>query len=122
MRGICIAKENNWRGLVIEISAPTNEFERASKGGRCYLRNTEGDPEIDEPSSMLLDVANRLQSVFVGVGTPLVGATIDWIDESGDGRVRRRCGYRYDWDGVGVSILSHPEGLCRMCFFESRWQ
>jgi len=81
---------------VIEITAPANEFERASSGVRCHLKNTEDEPEIDEPTGTLLDAANRLQRVFVSVGTPLASVTIDWIDESGDGKIGRRCRYRYD--------------------------
>jgi len=94
--GLRIAKENSWVGLVIEITAPANQFERASGGVRCHVKNTVGEPEIDEPSGALLDAANRLQNLFTSVGTPLAGATIDWIDERGDGKVRRRCRYRYD--------------------------
>lgn len=94
--GIRIANENHWRGLVIGINAPANELERASSGVRCQLQSTEDEPEIDEPSAVLLDAANRLQRVFVSAGTPLAGATIDWIEENGDGKVSRRCRYRYD--------------------------
>lgn len=93
--GVRIARENRWRGLVIEITAPTNVYERATSGVRCHLKDTGEKPEIDEPSAALLDAANRLQNLFVRVGTPLAGVTIDWIDEKGDGRICQRCRYTY---------------------------
>lgn len=94
--GLRIARENKWRGLLIEITARANPDGRPSRGVSCQIRNTVGEPEVDEPSRILLDAANQLQNLFVSVGTPLAGATIDWIDEKGDGKVRRRCRYRYE--------------------------
>lgn len=94
--GLRIAKENNWRGLVIEITAPAHKFEHASSGVRCHLKDVGGDPEIDEPTGALLDAANRLQNIFASVGTPFAGAVIDWVDEKGDGKVFRQCSYRYE--------------------------
>ena len=81
---------------MIEIIAISRGFHGVESGVRCCLKNTVGLPEVDEPSATLLDSAKRLQNLFTSVGTPLVGATVDWIDENGDGRVRRRCRYRYD--------------------------
>ena len=66
-------------------------------GVRCTLRNEACLAEVDEPSASILDAALRLQELYIRVGTPLKGATIDWIGSGeNDGKVRRRCSYRYD--------------------------
>ena len=94
--GLRIAKENGWGALVIEMEASQKPIYGVASRLRCSLRNPLASEEIDEPSAELLDAANQLQDVFASVETPLVGAMIDWIDEKGDGRVRRQCSYRYE--------------------------
>jgi len=94
--GLRIAKENGWGALVIEMEASERPIHVATSRLRCSLRNPLAKQEIDEPTAKLLDAVNQLQNVFVSVETPLAGATIDWIDEKGDGRVRRQCSYRYE--------------------------
>jgi len=94
--GLQIARENGWKGLVIEmdICAPAPGAGTASV--RCTLMNGDCLAEVDEPSASMLDAARRLQGLFMRVGTPLAGVTIDWIGSGDDdGRVRRRCSYRY---------------------------
>ena len=94
--GLRIAKDKSWKGLLIgiDISEPTHEGGPASV--RCTLRNGACHAEVDEPSASMLDAARGLQELFMIVGTPLAGATIDWIGSGDDdGRVRRRCSYRY---------------------------
>lgn len=92
--GLRIAQENGWDSLVIDIVADPARCHHPSRGIRCSLRNAGLEPEIDEPTAALLDAAKNLQQIFAGVGTPLAGAIIDWIDQ-GTGR-QRRCRYRYD--------------------------
>lgn len=94
--GLRIARDNSWRGLVIDIVSNRKPFSAIAGIVRCTLRNTAEEHEIDEPSACLLEAAQRLQDVFTSVGTPLAGATIDWVDENRDGKVRQRCRYRYD--------------------------
>jgi len=94
--GLRIAKDNGWGGLVIEMVSARRGIHGSANGLRCSLVNPLVAEEIDEPSARLLDAADQLQGVFVNVGTPLAGATMDWIDESGDGNVRRRCSFRYE--------------------------
>jgi hypothetical protein len=62
---------------------------------RCFLRNPLDARAIVEPSARLLDAAQALYSLFAEVGTPFRSVTIDWGDEAGDGKVRRRCCYEY---------------------------
>jgi len=94
--GLRIARDNGWHGLVIEITAARHPLDGRFGAVRCCLRNTGPDPEIDEPTAALLDHANLLQEAFSRAGTPLAGATIDWIDEKNDGSLCRRCRYRYE--------------------------
>jgi hypothetical protein len=94
--GLRIAKENRWSGLVIEIDISPPTLGVGSVSVRCTLMNGSCHAEVDEPSASMLDAARRLQELFMNVGTPLAGATIDWIGSGDDdGRVRRRCSYRY---------------------------
>lgn len=95
--GLRIARENRWKGLVVEIAIFGRTFGVGSVNVRCTLINSTSIAEVDEPSAAMLDSARRLQELFVSVGTPLSGATIDWIgSRDNDGRVRRRCSFRYD--------------------------
>jgi hypothetical protein len=95
--GLRIARGNSWKGIIIEIAMSGLRHGTGSTNVRCTLRNATCTAEVDEPSAAMLDAARRLQELFMSVGTPLAGATIDWISSGdNDGTVRRRCRYRYD--------------------------
>lgn len=95
--GLRIAKDNRWTGLVVEIAIFQQTHGTGSANVRCTLINATCIAEVDEPSAAMLDAARRLFELFKSVGTPLTGATIDWISSgNNDGTVRRRCSYRYD--------------------------
>ena len=94
--GLRIANENGWKALLIEIDISGPALGVGPVSVRCALRNGACHAEVDEPSATMLDAARRLQDLFMSVGTPLAGATIDWIASGDDDRrVRRRCSYRY---------------------------
>jgi hypothetical protein len=92
IEGIRIAKQNGWRSLLIDIAAPSQQAATL----RCTLSDPSAVGEIDEPSAAMFDLVNELQKIFTSAGTPLMGAKIDWFDEHGDGKIRRRCQFRYD--------------------------
>ena len=93
--GLRIARENEWRGLVIEIEVAREQFPGSPAGVRCCLRSKGGEPELDEPTGTMLDEAKRLQKRFSSVGTPLAGAAIEWIEGESVGTFRGKCSYRY---------------------------
>jgi hypothetical protein len=93
--GLQIARANHWPAVVIEMSG-VNAAAPGWRGNvRCFIRNPLDAREIDEPSARLLDAAQSLYSLFAEVGTPFRSVTIDWVDEAGDGKVRRRSRYEY---------------------------
>ena len=95
--GLRIARENSWKGIIIEIAMSGLGHGTGSANIRCTLRNATCTAEVDEPSAAMLNAARRLQELFMSVGTPLAGVTIDWTRSGdNDGRVRRRCSYRYE--------------------------
>jgi hypothetical protein len=90
-----IARSNHWPAVVIEMSGAGMAAGGWRGNVHCCLKNPEDASAIDEPSARLLDAAQSLHSLFAEVGTPFRSVTIDWVDEAGDGKVRRRCRYEY---------------------------
>ena len=93
--GLKTARENRWPDLLIEIIAVRALPVGGQGRVRCSLRSPMDASAIDEPSARLVDAAEELQSLFAGVDTPLKSVRIDWVDEGGDGKRRRRCRFEY---------------------------
>lgn len=94
--GLRIARLNKWRGLVIKIAILGLKHGTELGKIRCTLTNATNTAEVDEPSVAMLDAARRLQKLFINVGSPLAGATIEWVKSAkNDGKIDRNCGFRY---------------------------
>jgi hypothetical protein len=93
--GLQIARANHWPAVVIEMSGAGMAAGGWRGNVHCCLKNPQDASVIDEPSARLLDAAQDLYSLFAEAGTPFRSVTIDWLDEAGDGKFRRRCAYEY---------------------------
>jgi hypothetical protein len=90
-----IARSNHWPAVAIEMSGVVVAAAGWRGNVRCFLGSPLDARAIDEPSARLLDAAQSLYSLCAEVGTPFRSVTIDWVEETGDGKFRRRCAYQY---------------------------
>ena len=92
---IRIADANQWAKLEIEIEAVPAAQPFDQPAIRCTLRNPRHRFAVDEPTMTMIEFAETLQDVFTRAGTPYKSVTIDWVDQPGSGKVRKRRRYKY---------------------------